>query len=166
MAPIAALFTSVFVILCSHGALAAPDPAILPRGDVRPRFTPAASMSDLVTNTYGFSPTGTGSSYVGPTGTGYIGTPSAIPPYPYATPCFKRPMVDTPSGGYVKSGSYNTTIVGPTRVCTNTVGGTGVVGPTGTGATAVVSATGAFIYPIYHIEKDRRSQKAARNWWA
>ena len=145
MAPITALFTSAFLILCSHNALAAPDAPILPRGDLRPRFTPAAGISGFVTGTIGSYPTGTGSGCIGPTGTGYVGIPSAIPPYP---------------------GAYNTTIVGPTGTCTGTGVGTGAVGPTGTGATGAVSATGAAMYPIYSSEKEKRSQKAARNWWA
>ena len=162
MAPITALFTSTFLILCSHSALAAPDPPILPRGDLRPRFTPAAGITGLVTGTIGPYPTGTGSSCVGPTGTGYIGIPSVIPPYPYVTPIIKRPILDTPSGGCINPGAYNTTKLGPT----GTDAGTGVVRPTGMGATGVVSATGAVIYPIYISEKEKRSPKAARNWWA
>ena len=162
MTPIIALFTSAFLILCSHKALAAPDPAVLPRGDLRPRFTPAAGIPGSVTAITGIYPTGTGSGYVGPTGTGYIGIPSAIPPYPYVTPIIKQPILDAPSSGFKNPGAYNTTKVGPT----GTGIGTGIVGPTGTGATGTVSATGAVLYPPYISEKERRSQKAARNWWA
>ena len=157
MVSINAFFASALFLLCSKDVLASPNLAVMAHGGLRPHFTHSGTSGFGGTNSTGLFPTGTGTGCIGPTGTGSIGTTAAI--YPIMTPISEHRLIHYHSGGFSTSAIKNGTTVGPTG--TNT----GVVCPTGTGATGTVSATGAVLYPGYMPVIDERSQKAARRWW-
>ena len=111
MAPIKLTFCATLLAsLCFHSALATPDLAIMAR--LAPIFTPSAGTTGFGTNSTTVYPTGTGTGFGGPTGSGFSATsaPTTVPsPIPDLQNIQRRKAPSKASAGFGGEGCHNGT---------------------------------------------------------